>query len=207
MMTKGKFIVVLGVDGTGKSSITKQLVELYKEEGRKVIIEHWRPNLLPPLKKKRDIYTDINNNSKEINEITLKKRVVSLFRYVYYIIDFILGYIFKVKKQVNQGSIFIIERYYFDNLINPERYKFYNDLLGKIAFKFIKRPDNLILVTCNSEVAYKRKKELSINELDYTQNKYIHFLKKYENNKMSVDTSNSNANEIALIIKKRIGEF
>ncbi|WP_040207150.1 nucleoside/nucleotide kinase family protein [Neobacillus jeddahensis] len=203
-MNKGKFIVFLGTDGVGKSSITNLLKKICEDEKKELIIEHWRPNLLPPLRKNKEIYTDANDNLIPNKKVGLKNKLFSLLRYIYYTLDFFVGYQLKVKKQINKGNIFIIERYFFDNMINPLRYKFYFPFLDKIIYKLIKKPDILVLLTCDSNVAYERKKELTVEELTKNQKDYLQFLNSYGFIKCTFDTTTNKSSDIAYEIKRRI---
>jgi thymidylate kinase len=203
-MRKGSFIVFLGVDGVGKSSITSSLKKICKEEEKELVIEHWRPNLFPSLRKNKEIYTEVTDESKSIEVIGFKKKLTSFIRYIYYSMDFFVGYQFKVRKQLKKGNTFIIERYFFDNMINPHRYKFHNPFLDKLLYKLIKKPDIVVLLTCDSNIAFERKKELSIEELKRNQEDYIQFLNSYKYNKCTFDTTNTTSIDIALEIKRRI---
>jgi thymidylate kinase len=203
-MKKGKFIVFLGVDGVGKSSITHSLKKMCEDENKDLIIEHWRPNLFPALRNNKEIYTDNVNQIKTSENLGIKKNLISLIRYFYYTLDFFLGYQFKLKKQIKNGNTFIIERYFFDNMINPHRYKFFNPFLDNFIYKLIAKPDLLVLLTCDPKIAFERKNELSIEELQNTQEDYLAFLNSYEFTKCILDTTNTKPSEIANDINRRI---
>lgn len=171
-MNKGKFIVLMGVDGSGKSTVSSELKLRCKTQGIEVAVKHWRPHLLPPLRVRKD------NDSKPNDRNAKKKtnKLVSVVRLIYYSLDFLLGYIFKIKKNTINGKHVIIERYYYDVVINPWRYNFYNSKLMDFFQQIIPNPDLIILLTVNPKLAFSRKGELNEELLKIDQDNYINYL-------------------------------
>ena len=92
--------------------------------------------------------------------------MVSLARFVYYWLDFVVGYWLTIYPQLAQTTFVLGERYFPDVLVHPQRYGFTAPRwLIRLAAACVPSPDLLILLEDDPEVIYARKSELSLSSL------------------------------------------
>ena len=155
----GLFVVLVGPDGSGKSTLAKLLVTRLERGFRRTWWFHWRPAFLPKLRK----LSDEPNSADTLPADTSKYRgVVSLMRFIYYWLDFVIGYWLIIYPKKAQTTLIVGERYFPDVMVHPQRYGF--DLpnwLLKLASKIVPSPDLLVLLKDEPEVIFARKSELS----------------------------------------------
>ena len=187
-MKNFKTIIFLGVDGTGKSTLINSVYKKNKKKFEKI---HFAPDYF---KKKNKPITNPHQQIK-------RSMVFSFFKIIYWIINYqiftILNY--------NSKKIYIFDRYIYDVMIDPLRYRF---SLSKIVItkiiKFAIKPDLIVLLTGNPKKIYSRKKELTLKDTIELNDKYIKFVKKFDvkiilNCLYDIDT---NTNKILSYIKK-----
>ena len=155
----GYFVIIVGPDGSGKSTIAAALGEQLERAFRNVWRFHWRPHLLPRLSGHRaapDARTDTPP------EVSRYKGIVSLARFLYYWFDFVIGYWSQVYWRTAQTTLVIGERYYHDVIVNPQRYGFAVPAwLLRLASHCVPAPDLTVLLENRPEVIHERKPELS----------------------------------------------
>jgi len=187
----GIFIVIVGPDGCGKTTINNTSTTTLKRAFRKTWSFHWRPNLLPKLGK-----TVKNSNFEEPTDNTPSQKskykgVVSYIRFFYYWLDFIIGYWLVVYPKKAQSTFIIAERYYLDVLVHPERYgfscpKWFIQLFGTL----VPKPDLTILLSADPQQIYNRKPELPVNVIGEQIEKYKESIKGWGDSSI-IDTSKS----------------
>ena len=63
-------------------------------------------------------------------------------------------------------TMVLSDRYYDDLLVDPVRYRYGAPLwLARFVFKFMPRPDRVIVLTGDPEIIHARKKEVTMDEL------------------------------------------
>tara|TARA_Y100000389_G_scaffold81732_1_gene78295 strand:- start:1753 stop:2358 length:606 start_codon:yes stop_codon:yes gene_type:complete len=172
---KIKLVAFFGPDGSGKSLLVNELLKLFKSKNISCVKFHWRPRILPTLNKNfKNLKFNKPNNLKQRNIF------FSFFLYIYFFLDFKVNEFFIKKK--NQKKIILYERYYYDVLIHPRRYKLTNIYwLGKFFSKLLKKPDYSILLYGNAKSIYLRKKELDTNEIIKQMKLYNKIIPKLSN--------------------------
>ena len=161
----GIFVVLMGPDGSGKSTIAEMVLRSAGNGFRKTVHFHWRPGLLPRPKKAPERET----SDEVVDAPSLKSKyghTMSLVRFLYYYIDFLVGYWVKIYPAKVRTSLIIGERYYYDILVHPERYGF--DLPGwlyRLLQTFVPKPDVTIFLSNEPEIIVRRKAELPIEEV------------------------------------------
>ena len=162
----GLFVVFLGPDGAGKSTIATTTLQSISHGFRRTKHFHWRPGLLPRPRKKNGKSRD--NDDSDLPSLKSKYGPgMSLVRFLYYYVDFVIGYWVKIYPVKIATGLIFGERYYFDILVHPERYGF--DLpvwFLRGLMVFVPKPDLTILLGCDPEVIVERKAELPIDEVD-----------------------------------------
>lgn len=153
----GFIVSILGPDGCGKTTIINEL-EKKNLPFRRIDYFHLRPRLLGP---KGDGKPVINPHSKPAYGM-----FYSYLKLFYLALDYILGYWVKVRPLKVRSSLIIFDRYYDDLLVDPVRFRFGGSMiLAHLVQRFIPKPDLTIVLASAPEIIYKRKKELSFNEL------------------------------------------
>lgn len=168
----GFFIVVLGPDGSGKSTITSELRRQLDRGFRATQQFHWRPGLLPKLSRSNN-----SDNAETIDNTPAEKSkygfTISLVRFAYYWLDFVLGYWLKLYPEKAQTTLIIGERYFPDVLVHPSRYGFsLPQWLMRLASKLVPKPDLVILLQDDPETIYKRKAELPVEVISRQISEY-----------------------------------
>lgn len=165
---RGMMICILSTDGGGKSSVSKAILEKLLGCFRKTDKLHWRPGVLPQIRtllgKSR-----LENEFVIANPHSLKRRsrITSFLRWMYYLFDYIIGYYFKILPMKIKTTAVIMDRYYYDIIVDPIRYGFnLPKWLLKLPLRFIPKPDLTIYLDNTPEELYKRKQELPIEELE-----------------------------------------
>ena len=166
---KGCFIVLMGPDGAGKSTVTSSIEDYAKGLSQLFHRFHWRPGLLPkPGKRNKTVDQKISDTATPPlppEEYTYGT-FMSLIRYIYYMIDFIFGYWLIIRPARKAGTLIIGERWYYDVIINPVRYGFrLPRWLLVFGGHLIPSPDMVILLNGNAEAIHARKPELSAREI------------------------------------------
>ena len=158
---RGVFVVILGPDGTGKSTLAERLVSMGNAEFSGCNHFHWRPGLLPQLSRQRKTGTAAVPVQPLPPQDFAYGAVISLVRFAYYLLDFMLGYWLRIYPMRRKGMLVLGERWYFDVIINPERYGFKVPRWLRIAGGyFVPTPDVTLLLTGDPETIYARKREL-----------------------------------------------
>jgi glycosyltransferase involved in cell wall biosynthesis/thymidylate kinase len=157
----GLFVVVIGPDGAGKSTVTGLVMSRLARAFRRTWRFHWRPGLLPKLGRRTRV-----SEGREISEAppaTSKYgATVSLARFLYYWLDFVAGYWLSIYPRKARTTLVIGERYFPDVLVHPQRYGFaLPRWLMRLAAVCVPSPDLIVLLKDNPEVIYARKSELS----------------------------------------------
>ncbi len=187
---KGYTIVFLGTDGSGKTTIIDRVTPFLNEKfPNNVYYEHLRPNWIPTISKllgrkgTSKPETDPHRNDKS-------GVISSLFRFIYYFVDYTLGYWFKIyPKKAFKSCVWIFDRYYYEYLIDQRRTRVTLPYWILKAGQFlIPEPDLIICLGANPKAIYSRKPEMTLEEVTRQVNELSAFCKKHKN-AVWVDTS------------------
>lgn len=193
LYSSGFFIVVIGPDGCGKTTITNELKKILARSYRKQYHFHWRPGLLPKLGNKQSD----NKNKPASNAPVMQSKYkgpISYMRFAYYTMDFIIGYWIKLYPIKAQTTLIIGERYYADIAVHPARYGFSTPKwLIHLMGLFVPKPDLIILLSNDPEVIHNRKDELSIDTIRQQLDAYNDEIKRW-GNPIIVDTNDTPLN-------------
>lgn len=170
-----KLVAFFGPDGSGKSLLVNELVKLLKSRNIPCIKFHWRPRILLTINKNfKNLKFNKPNNLKQRNIF------FSFFLYIFFFLDFKINEFIIIKK--NQKKIILYERYYYDVLIHPRRYKLSQiDWLGKFFSGLLLKPDYSVLLYGDAKSIYSRKKELGIDEINKQMKLYNKIIPKLSN--------------------------
>jgi thymidylate kinase len=166
----GYVIVVLGTDGSGKSTIINAITPIINEAFHKsVIYNHLRPNVLPELgvllgrKAKTDKPIVVTNPHAQ----KPSGPVGSIFRWGYYLLDYTLGYIKSVFPQIRTKSkVFIFDRYYYDYYIDQRRSRTsLPHWILRLGECLVPTPDIILCLGGDPQKIYSRKPETSLKEV------------------------------------------
>lgn len=174
-ITKGICIAFLGPDGSGKTTIINSLGADLKNKFNEIHYFHFRPFFLS----KSNIKNELNSNPHGHDNRSL---ILSTLKIIYFYLDYILGFYFKISHLKNNGNLILFDRYFNDLLIDPRRYRYGGSLkLARMINKFIPSPDLYILLDASVKKIQNRKNEVSLKEILRQKKEYIEFCSKNRN--------------------------
>lgn len=219
-MRKKYLIVFTGIDGSGKTTQAKLLVESLKQKGIQVsyVWARWVPLFLRPVIKKwkRGVTGNISE-AQRFDEIENSKRKllnISIFRwlwFLYFIIDYGLQIFVKIRIGLMRKEVIISDRVFYDSVIDQainlaEKGDRLLDSLDSFWMKiFFPKPDIVILVDCPVNIAFSRK--IDAPNIDYLKKRrelYLLLANRY--GWIKVDGALS-IDEIAVQIKNKVNKI
>lgn len=178
----GLLVVLMGPDGSGKTSVGNALCKQMLGGFRRTTHLHWRPGLLPPLHGLLRKRNGVDEDYTQPHRAEPYGGLVSLLRFLYYTIDFILGYWLKIRILKVKSTLVVIDRYYYDFLTDARRYRLkLPQWLICVVMKVIPKPDIVFYLHNSPENLYARKQELAMEELARQVRKFQEILPKLPN--------------------------
>lgn len=161
----GLLIAVLGPDGSGKDTVISGMSQEIRRGFRRIRLFHWRPNVLFP-RASRPPVTDPH-------ALEPRGRVISSLYLVGFVLDYWVGYVFRIRYSLSRGTLVIFDRYFYDVIVDPKRTRFAGPQWFAILLaRLVPRPDLTLVLDANEHVMYARKRELSVNELQRQRQAY-----------------------------------
>lgn len=158
----GQVVMIVGPDGVGKTALCTALAErisvnvpvrvLAKRPGAE------RPGILP--------HREPRGSSAQPHRHAAYPPAISLGKAVYYTVDFSLGWLMKIVPFVVRGGCVIVERGWWDMLVDPLRYRLeLSPAICRVLAHAMPRPTVVLLLQAPPEVISARKAQLSEAEL------------------------------------------
>lgn len=204
-MQRGLFITLSGPDGSGKTTLLTKISKYFSEVNPPIIF-HFRPQMIPNLgeaahryKLKKDV-----DKRYEIPHRSKKNGVIeSNIRLIYYLIDFIVGYYFKILPLRWKKNIIIFDRYIADLISDSERLSIFLDCKYlNLVNKFVPQADYNFLIRVNPYDIRNRKQELEVKDIERIYQN-LEFISMNKNNYIWIDNS-FNPESAALQILEKI---
>ena len=159
-------VAFLGQDGSGKSTVISKLVAMHRDLGyEEVVVYHFRPQFL----RGQHSNSIVNNPHAQ----PARGALFSVVKLLFFMLDYnISNFLLKIKKGSGEKLI-IFDRYYYDILVDPTRYRFKAPYyLARLVSRMVPKPDILFLLDVPAEVALSRKAELGVSAAKQLENRY-----------------------------------
>jgi thymidylate kinase len=164
----GLFVVVMGPDGVGKSTLIEHLLQEVAPAFRRRRVFHWRPMLLWRRKTVRD--------STQPHSHPPNAGWWSIARLFAHLLDYWLGYWLLIRPLLARSSLVVFDRYFHDLLADPRRYRFGGPLwLARSLTRLIPKPDLLFILDAPVQVILSRKREVPPDEVLSQKRIYLQF--------------------------------
>lgn len=166
---RAPWIALLGVDGSGKSSVLRRLSERSDElPFRGIQVFHRRPRLVYALP--RTSGAPVDHYGKP-NHGALK----SMLKIAAMVLDWQLGYWRNIRVQTAQGFLVVADRHsLFDILADPRRYRYGGpSYFVHLALRCVPSPAAIVLLDAPEDVLHARKQELSLTQITELRSKYL----------------------------------
>lgn len=169
----GVFIVCIGPDGSGKSSIADRLMKSLERTFNKDKSHyyHWKPLRFRFSKAENG---PVNNPHGQPTRSPLAS-IIYLF---YHAFEFFLGGMLRLKPKLFRNGMIVIDRYFYDLIVDPKRYRLnIPTWLVCLVAKTIVKPDLVICLDAPAKVYYERKQEVPFKEVVRQREAYQKFVK------------------------------
>ena len=161
-------VVILGPDGSGKSSVIESLVNTSGKYFRDVDSYH-----LFPTRKSGGPDTAASPVT-EPHGLAARGLLESVLKLGYYLVLYIGGYWLNIRSRSRAGGLIVFDRYYQDLLVDPLRYRYGGPMwLARLFANLIPRPDLWILLDAPAEVLQARKQEVPFEESARQREAYL----------------------------------
>jgi len=167
----GLFLVILGPDGVGKSSLVGRLAEsLGQAAFSRFRIFHWRPMVILPQRETGVAVADPHDEPPR----GMLGSITALFGIF---LDYWLGFSLVLRPFLARSGLIVFDRYYHDLLIDPLRYRYGGPMwLARFLGRFVPPPDLVFLVLdADEKVILSRKREVPPEELRRQRESYQQF--------------------------------
>lgn len=159
---RGCFVVLVGLDGSGKTTVARQLccLGIGQERFRRIRYFHWRPGILPetlfPLPEFRNVPRKPKMGSQPWHSLLSATRLLSSgFRCR-------LAHWLRIRPLLRRNSLVLLDRYYYNYYLDPDSVRFsgpewWVDRLRPL----FPQPDLVVVLKAPPDVLLARKQELS----------------------------------------------
>lgn len=156
---RGRFIVVAGPDGSGKTTITDAIAAHAQAKGVSVYRAHHRPGLIAGRRADAGPVTDPHAKPPRRFPLAAAKLLLVLA-------DYLLGWAVLWRRHRREGLL-LLERGWLDMAVDPRRYRLPERLAsGVVALaRVLPRPDAVLLLTGDPELLHARKPEIGVAEV------------------------------------------
>jgi thymidylate kinase len=149
---RGRFVVLLGPDGCGKSSVLAGVARALAPEFAGVEARHHRPQARWGAGRAVD----------RPHALPPRSIVGSALKLALDWLRFLVGYVRTVRPAVAEGKLVLFDRYYHDVLADPRRYRYGGPAwLASRVGRLVPAPDLFVVLDAPPEVLQARKAEVS----------------------------------------------
>lgn len=175
----GLFVVLLGPDGSGKTTIAEGLTTFWKSNfSKEVVYLHGDFKLLPRLRNIRRLWArirrkpmkpDVDFTKRHSGALVEPHSVLRALCYLsYYTWDYVLGH-FSIFWHKGKDRLIISDRYFHEYFYQPKNINVPHWLLH-LLMRAIPKPDLIVYLERNPDSIYKGKDELTVAEIERQQN-------------------------------------
>ena len=157
-----------GLDGSGKTTESKKLAEelngKYYHIGNLTIFG----NISQFLQKRNP---RLHNNIRDLEYMqnkSIKKSIVSFIKKITSLMDL---FYFRIFRAWNWNKIIIIDRYFYDILVQAQYFKFFGYKFSRLYLKLIPRADVSYFLNVGLETAFKRADKSKHQDLNFFKKK------------------------------------
>jgi thymidylate kinase len=158
------FIVFLGCDGSGKSTVISRLAIELETRGIEVLTGHWCPvacGAAPGANAS-------NPHAQSPRGLISSTAKLGVLGYRWW-----RGWIFGDWGRVSRSGAVLFDRYYGDLCVDPARYRYGGPRwLAKLWTRLLPQPDHLLFLDADPEVLLSRKQEVSHEALERSRTGY-----------------------------------
>jgi thymidylate kinase len=161
-----------GPDGSGKTTVIEMLLSELGDVFRKAhAYYHFRPTLfgnISDVAHSAGLKKEVDKNYDKPHRGNQTSKASSVIRLCYYTLDYIIGYLLKVKTLTRITRIVVFDRYYSDIICDSRRSRIYLNKrwLYWWGRMLIPRLDYNILLTASTDTILSRKQELDRQEVE-----------------------------------------
>jgi thymidylate kinase len=149
----GLHVVLLGPDGSGKSSVVSKVPAAVAPAFRRVTTPHFAPALW------RRAGGGLPTTAP--HDQPPRSLPASVAKALYWALDFSLGYYVRVRVILARAGLVLCDRYLMDALVDPRRYRYAGPMwLLRLVWRMVPHPDMVILLDVTPPLARARKQEV-----------------------------------------------
>jgi thymidylate kinase len=162
---RGCLIALIGVNGTGKSTLAREVLENYSQITNHLGVKQcyyyfgWRPTFfltkfISNLMKKnnRSLFKETVFKERKIKTFDLKQELLFLYQFF----EFYYRYVIEIKPRLKKGDLVVTDRYFYD--IYGQYPYARNSLILPLLLKIFPKPDRTFLLDAPAEILQKRGK-------------------------------------------------
>jgi len=161
----GAHVVLLGPDGSGKSTIISCLTAALAPAFRRVSSQHLAPALVRGVGATCRVTLPHSRHPRSL--------IGSLAKAAYWFLDYTLGYYAKIRPALARSTLVLFDRYLVDALVDPRRYRYGGPRwVLRLIWSLVPKPDLVILLDAPAVVLRARKQEVSLVETQRQRDDY-----------------------------------
>jgi thymidylate kinase len=155
----GGVIRVAGPDGSGKTTLTRELARTVFADGPVLLVHHRRGIGRLPARQSLGPTTEPHRH-------TPYPSLVALGKTAYLFFDFLVGWFATIRPLARSGAWVILQRDWWDLLVDPRRYRLRPiPRLGRFLGRLLPACDLTLVLEADADVILARKAELPAEEL------------------------------------------
>jgi thymidylate kinase len=155
----GAFIVLLGADGAGKSTVSAALRHNLRPAFRKTSGAHFGPDLLGRARRRGP------DGSTTPHAQVPRTFAASVAKCLLWLFDYTIGYHVAVRPALVRSTLVVFDRYLLDALVDARRYRYGGPRwLLRLVWRLVPKPDLVVLLDAPAAVLHARKPEVAFEE-------------------------------------------